>query len=193
MKLPELNKPERYTGLYVFDFGDHTGVGFTAQEVGELLESERYRGGKVYKIHKAYPDGSLELKGVSREIFQLEAGMLFYAQSREQALEDYQRLVNLAVSSRPPCKAKVHLTRLDDQTWVTALIYPAEYDAEVSSWLLIGDYFTAGAVEGGIEATVRYYKRASEILERHQLYGEDLVENRTGQALLTHLKIAVQR
>jgi hypothetical protein len=53
MKLPELEKSEKYVGLYIFDFGDHTGVGFTAQEVAELLESEKYRDGKVYKIHKA--------------------------------------------------------------------------------------------------------------------------------------------
>ncbi len=68
MKLPKLQKPERYVGLYIFDFGEHTGVGFTAQEVAELLESEKYKNGKVYKIHKAYPDGKLELKGVRAEV-----------------------------------------------------------------------------------------------------------------------------
>ena len=74
MNLPELEKPEKYVGLYIFDFGDHAGVGFTAEEIAELLESEKYKDGKVYKIHKAYPDGRLEIKGVTRETFQLEAG-----------------------------------------------------------------------------------------------------------------------
>jgi len=46
MKLPELEKPEKYVGLYIFDFGDHAGVGFTTQEVAELLESEKYQDGK---------------------------------------------------------------------------------------------------------------------------------------------------
>ena len=32
MKLPELKKPDKYVGLYVVDFGDHSGVGFTAAE-----------------------------------------------------------------------------------------------------------------------------------------------------------------
>ncbi len=41
MKLPELEKAEKYVGLYIFDFGDHAGVGFTAEEVAELLESEK--------------------------------------------------------------------------------------------------------------------------------------------------------
>ena len=37
MKLPKLDNPDRYKGLYIFDFGDHAGVGFTAEEVAELL------------------------------------------------------------------------------------------------------------------------------------------------------------
>ena len=53
MKLPKLQKPDSYVGLYVVDFGDNTGVGFTAQEVAELFESERYKDCKAYKIHRA--------------------------------------------------------------------------------------------------------------------------------------------
>lgn len=193
MKLPELKKAERYTGLYVIDFGDHTGVGFTAPEVAELLESEKFREVAVYRIHKAYPDGRLELKGISTETFQLEAGMFFQAQDESTARNDYQRLVKLAVTSSPPCKAKVHLAQLDATTWVTALIYPAEYDDDVSSWLLVGDYYSAGAAEGGISAVTRYYDQEATILERHQLYGEGSLESRTGEALLAGLKMAVQR
>jgi len=85
MKLPELQNSRKYVGLYVFDFGEHTGVGFTAEEVAELLESEKYKDGKVYKIHKAYPDGRLELKGVLKETFQLEAGMFFYSSNIDTA------------------------------------------------------------------------------------------------------------
>jgi hypothetical protein len=193
MRLPKLERPDRYLGLYVVDFGDHAGVGFTAQEVGELLESERYKDCKVYKIHKAYPDGRLDLKGVPGQTFQVEAGMLFYAQDESQAREDFHRLVNLAVARRLPCTAKVNLARYEEGSFVTALIYPAEYDDEVSSWLLEGRYRTAGAAEGGIEAVQRYYDQAPRIVERHQLYGEPAVESRTGADLLAGLKMAVQR
>ena len=42
MKLPELSSPARYQGLYVFDFGEWTAVGYTAEEIAALLEtSER--------------------------------------------------------------------------------------------------------------------------------------------------------
>ncbi|MCJ7730069.1 MAG: hypothetical protein MUO27_09370, partial [Sedimentisphaerales bacterium] len=138
MKLPKLEKPDKYVGLYVFDFGDHVGVGFTADEVAELLESERYKDCKVYKIYRAYPDGRLELKGVPAERFQLEAGMFFYSNDLATAKSDFKQLSSLAVRSSPPCRAKLQLAKYADDKFAVALIYPAEYDDEVSSWLLDG-------------------------------------------------------
>jgi hypothetical protein len=193
MKLPELEKPEKYVGLYIFDFGDHTGVGFTAEEVAELLESEKYKDGKVYKIHKAYPDGRLELKGVPSETFQLEAGMLFYSSELQTARRDFKGLINLAVRSTPPCRAKVHLAKYADGKYAVALIYPAEYNDEFSSWLIDGEFKTNGAAEGGVEAVQRYYYQKPEIMERHQLFSQSEVISRTGTELLSSLKLAVQR
>lgn len=193
MKLPELQKPEKYVGLYVVDFGERCGIGFTAQEVAELLESEKYKHCKVYKIHRAYPDGKLELKGVPAEIFQLEAGMFFYSDDIETARRDFNGLVNLAVRVAPPCRAKVHLAKYDDNKFATAIIYPAEYDNEVSLWLLDGDYKTSGAAEGGIESVQGYYDTRPEILDRHQLFGKSEYQNRTGQELSANIKLAVQR
>ncbi len=194
MKLPELKKPEKYVGLYIFDFGDHAGVGFTAQEVAELLESEKYsKTGKVYKIHKAYPDGKLELKGIRAEIFQLEAGMFFYSSELELARRDFKGLVNLAVKTAPPCRAKVHLAKYSKDKFVAALIYPAEYDDEISSWLLDGEYKTSGAAEAGSEAVQRYYDYQPQILDRHQLFGKSALMSRTGEELLASMKLAVQR
>jgi hypothetical protein len=193
MKLPELRKPEKYAGLYIFDFGDHVGVGFTAEEVAELLESEKYKDGKVYKIHRAYPDGKLELKGVTAATFALEAGMFFYSIDLDAGRRDFKALVNLAVRSAPPCRAKVHLAKCSDDEFAVALIYPAEYDAEVSSWLLAGGYKAAGAAEGGVGAVQRYYDRQAEILDRYQLFGQSESISRTGPELLASLKLAVQR
>jgi len=193
MKLPKLQKPDRYVGLYIFDFGDHVGVGFTAEEVAELLESERYKDCKVYKIHRAYPDGRLELKGVRAERFQLEAGMFFYSNDPGVARRDFEQLFSLAVRSSPPCRAKLHLAKYSDDKFVVALIYPAEYDDEISSWLLNGQYKTSGTAEGGLGAVQTYYDYKPDILERQQLFGQSKFESRTGQELLAALKVAVQR
>jgi len=193
MKLQKLEKPEKYVGLYIFDFGDHVGTGFTAQEVVELLESEKYKDCKVYKIHRAWPDGKLELKGVRAEIFQLEAGMFFYSTDLDTARRDFKALVDWAVKTAPPCRAKVHFAKYSDDKCAVALIYPAEYDDEVSSWLLEGRYKTTGAAEGGIEAVQRYYDHNPKILERHQLFGKSETISRTGRELLASVKVAVQR
>ena len=193
MELPKLQKPDKYVGLYIFDFGDHCAVGFTAAEIAELLESEKYKSGKVYKIHRAYPDGTLEIKGVPAETFQLEAGMFFYSSDCETARQDFKKLIDLAVTAAPPCRAKVHLARYSDDKFAVALIYPAEYDDEVSAWLLDADYKTAGAAEGGTGAVQRYYDDKVEILDRCQLFAGATLESRTGQELLVSLKLAVQR
>ncbi len=193
MKLPKLQETQKYVGLYIFDFGEHTGVGFTDEEVAELFESEKYKNCKAYKIHKAYPDGRLELKGVRAEVFQLEAGMFFYSNDLQTATKDYKQLVNLAVRSIPPCRAKVHLAKYDGEKYVVALIYPAEYDDEVSSWLIKGNYKTSGAAEGSIGAVQQYYDAKPQIIDSHQLFGKTEFESRTGEELLAGIKLAVQR
>jgi hypothetical protein len=193
MELPELQNPQKYVDLYVFDFGDHCGVGFTAEEVAELFESEKYKNCKAYKIHKAYHDGKLELKGVRAEIFQLEAGMFFHSSDLKTAKRDFKGLVNLAVKTAPPCRAKVHLAKYSEEKLVTALIYPAEYDEEMSTWLLDGGYKTAGAAEGSIEAVRRYYDYKLKVLDRHQLFSKSEYQSRTGKELLAGVKLAVQR
>ena len=193
MKLPEVKNSEKYVGLYIVDFGDHSGVGFTAQEVAELLESERFKHLKVYKIHNAYPNGRMELKGIPAQIFQLEMGMFFYSSDSESAQANFKRLVDLAVKLAPPARAKVHLAKYAEDKFATALIYPAEYDDEFSRWLTDGGCKTAGAAEGGVEAVQRYYGRKVEILDRHQLFGQAAYESRTGEKLLASVKLAVQR
>jgi len=193
MKLPKLQNSEKYVGLYIFDFGDHSAVGFTAEEVAELLESEKYKHAKAYKIHRAYPDGRLELKGVRPETFQLETGLFFYSNDLETTRRDFKKLVNLAVETAPPYRTKVHLAKYRNDKFAVAIIYPAEYDDEISLWLLNGNYKTAGAVEGGIGPVQRYYDNKPEILDRHQLFGKSEFESRTGEELLAGLKLAVQR
>lgn len=193
MKLPKLENNDKYVGLYVFDFGDHAGVGFTAKEVAELLDSEQYRNCKVYKIHKAYPDGTIELKGVQPQNFQLESGMFFYSDSLEAAKKDFKKLVSVSVSNAPPCRANVQLAKYADDKFIVTIIYPAEYEDQISSWLLDCSYRTAGQVVGGIGAVQEYYNDKPEIIEKRQLFEKEPFQSRTGLELLANLKAVVQR
>lgn len=192
MKLPEVKNADKYTGLYVVDFGDHCGVGFTADEIAELLESEQFAEVQVYKIHRANPDGTMELKGVPQQTFGLEAGMFFYAADESTARDDYQRLLEMADGQLPPSRCKVHLAHTGE-TFVTALIYPAEYDDAFSRWLLDGNFRTAGQVEGGTGAVQRYYEHAEDILERKNLWPASSIESLTGPMLMEATNRALVR
>ena len=193
MKLPKIENAEKYTGLYIIDFGDSSSVGFVADEVAELLESEKFKDATVYKIHKAFPDGTMELKGVPAEIFQLEAGMFFYESDLATAQSDYKRLINAAITSSIPSRAKVNLSKYSDDKFVTAIIYPAEFDDEFSAWLLKIDYKTSSEVCGGTESVKRYYDQSPEILERHQFFADDSMSAKTGMDLLISTKRAMVR
>jgi hypothetical protein len=193
MKLPQVKNPDKYVDLYVVDFGDHSGVGFTADEVAQLLESEKFKDVKVYKIYNAHPDGKIELKGVPSGIFQLEAGMFFYEFEKNAAEGDFKKLINSAVAIAPPAKAKVHLARYTSEKFVTALIFPAEYNDQFGRWLIDIDYKTKGPAEGGMEAVKRYYADKPAVLERHQLFGQQKFESKTGAELLTATKMVVVR
>jgi hypothetical protein len=193
MKLPTIQDAKRYTGLYAVDFGGQNSVGFTALEVAELLESEKFKDVKVYKIHNACPDGRMELVGVRNETFQLEAGMLFYAADEQTARKDYKRLTDIAVACAAPARAKVHLAKVSENEFITALIYPAEYDNEFGRWLLDNNYRTTGAAEGGTTAVQRYYDAQKETLAQQQLWAADSFEQLTGADLLAATKRAMVR
>ncbi|HOK67664.1 MAG TPA: hypothetical protein PK054_12770 [Anaerohalosphaeraceae bacterium] len=192
MKLPKMENPQRYSGLYIVDFGDHSGVGFLAEEVAELLESEQYAHITIYKIHRAYPDGTLEIRGVRRETFQLESGMFFYAEDENTARGDYDRLAECPKQIDPPARAKLHLAQLPSGQYLTALIYPAEYEEEFGRWLLDCEYRTAGPAAGGISQVELYYRQNPTVLERKQLFNSQSVAFR-GQMLLEAAKKAVVR
>ena len=173
MKLPELDNPQRYEGLYIFDFQGQIGVGYTAREIEILLESEKYRDGKVYKIHRACPDGHLEIKGISNQVFQAESGMFFYGRDQQQVRKDYQDLLELAQAGQFPCRAKLHLSRVESQQetkYVVALIYPAEYEEDVSAWLLRIGYSGGESVSGGSSQVADYYAHYEKI-NSFQLWG----------------------
>lgn len=192
MNIAQVSEPEKYVGLYVVDFGDHSGVGFTAGEVAELLDSEQYADVKVYRIYRALPDGTMELRGVSGHTFQKESGMFFYADSEGAARDDYDRLLVWAAKQLPPARCKVHLAHWG-QTFVTALVYPAEYDDAISSWLIDGGYRTAGLVQAGPDAVRQYYDHGGEILDQSQLWPEKSIQNLTGSELFDAAKRAVVR
>jgi hypothetical protein len=197
MKVPTLEQPARYRSLYVFDFGEWTAVGYTAEEIAVLLESEAYRAGKVYKIVRATPDGQMELRGVSAARFQLESGMLFNRDNLEAAQADFAKLTRLADNLGVPCRAFVHLAdrgpQVEAARYVTALIYPAEYEDEMAHWLDEVRFAGGDLAEGGPSHVSDYYATEKTILQRQQLWSQPAIPSRSADEVLSSVGRAVQR
>jgi hypothetical protein len=170
MKLPHTEQPEKYIGLYIIDFGDHSGVGYTADETAELLESEQHSEAKVYKIDRAYPDGRMELHGVTRDRFLAESGMFFHGRDEASAKRDYQQILDWSRRQPPPCRTKLQLAGTGGQAVLLALIYPAENEQEISEWLRDSGFRGDGPVDAGISQVSRYYQAGYDILAREQLW-----------------------
>jgi hypothetical protein len=194
MKLPNLEVPEKYTGLYVFDFGEQVAVGYTGDEIAVLLESEKYADGKVYRIHRALPDGTMELQGVARERFTMEDGLLFSRGQEDQAGRDFNELSELATQTPPPCRMKVHLARLGEQEpiFMTAAIFPAEFTHEVAEWMNRIGFEGGDRVEGGPSQISGYYQARPMILDRKQCWPAESI-SRSAEEVLSSTHQQVQR
>ncbi len=193
MKLPKIKNPAKYTGLYIVDFGSSCTVGFTADEVGRLLESEKFKNIKVYKIYNAKADGQMEIKGVTNDLFNLEMAMIFYSNNETTTANDYQQLINAAAGNEPPATAKVQMAKYSDDKYATVIIYPAEYNDEFSSWLTNINYKTTGPAQGGIDAANQYYTDRPQIIRTQQLQPNTNFQNMENEQLLQATKRTAAR
>lgn len=194
MRLPELEQPERYAGLYVFDFGEQVAIGYTADEIAVLLESAKYADGKVYRIHRALPDGTMELQGVARERFQAEDGLFFYRRDLESARQDLADLERLVTEAPPPCRMKAHMARRPDEPeqYMVAMIFPAEFTHDVAGWLNRADYRGGDYVEGGVSQVTGYYAMQPTVIERRQFWPAKNL-SRPPEEVLASTHLVVQR
>ncbi len=138
MKLPRVHQPDRYLGLYVFDFGTHANVGYTAGEIAILLAHEEYADGKAYEISRVDEDGSLYLRGTTNFASRADEAIAFLRGDAEQAQLDYQAIVKHADGEPLPCRAALIVTRVYEYqlSHVTAISYGADDATLVAQWLV---------------------------------------------------------
>lgn len=195
MKLPSLEHPDAYVGLYVVDFGETCSVGYTGEEVARLLESEAYADAKVYRIHNAKPDGTMELRGVSRMRFELEAGVFFYSRDLPSARTEYEHIHALAEASPLPCRARLFLGGFREETklrFVVGLAFPAEYDEDISSWLLAHEVTAGERADGGVARLAEVYSQ-TQAIDSCQLHADPAVAARGMDELLASVGEPIQR
>jgi len=195
MRIPQTDNPEKYMGFYIIDFGEQCSIGYTAAEVALLLESEKYADVKVYKIHRAQPDGTLELRGTSRESFFQESGMFFHYHREETGDNQFQALLDWSRQQPPPCRTALQLVKRSDNEFLLALIYPAEYEQEVGEWIRQGTLPARGPVDAGISQVSRFYAEKTVPLRQEQLWPDQSQTERTRdqEELLASIAKACQR
>lgn len=195
MRLPRIDNAPAYAGLYIYDFGEWSSVGYTADEIAVLREQPEYRGGHIYRIVRARPDGYMELKGVSAERFEYESAMFFYRNHLHAARRDFSVLTADGLAERPPCGVTAQLAHRRDQRWpyATVLIYRAEHEEEVAAWLLRIGFHGGESVEGGVSTLTRFREESNEILERCQLWNTPSQSSRSPEQVLENVRAAVQR
>ena len=193
IKLPKTDQPDKYVGLFVVDFGDHCALGYTADEVAVLLESEQFADARIYKIHRATPAGEMDLAGVTHDRFQLESGLFFHAFDQAGARGDYQRLLTWSEQESPPCRAKLQVALSSDQTVLVALIFPAECEEEMGRWLAASGFTGSGAVDAGVSQVARYYGSKPELIESRQLWPAAALAARSRETLLAAVGMELQR
>lgn len=195
-RLPRLSDPPRYQGLYILDFGDGVSVGYLAAEIATLHESNRFPEMQAYRIHRALPDGTLELVHVSLRHFsrKTEEGVFFLREDESQAREDFQSLQALA-ADRFPCPARLQLASVPDSDWpfVTALVYSMEYSDDVSDWLVRIDYRGGDTVEFGANRLGSFLAAQPKMLAEADLQPAAGTAARPLDELLATRQYAVQR
>ena len=194
MRLPALDNPAAYRGLYIFQFADSAGVGYTAEEIEMLLESGRYAEGKVYKIHNAYPDGRMEIRGIPASRFQIESGMFFCSREATAAAADYEDLLKRAAATPPPCRAKVQAGVLEGARFPHAvgIVYPAEAEEEMGRWMLEIGYKGGETVDAGPSHVSGWYANAK-VYWRAQLQPAQALAPRSREELFQAVGRPVQR
>lgn len=151
--LPPIPNPQRYAGLYVYDFGTHVSVGYTATEIRMLRESERFRDGKAYQIYRVMPEGGFELRGIMDERLSAAEAICFLRADPDFARRDFDALRQLAARHPLPCAARLHLATIYDfrPPHAVALTYSAASSHAVSAWLNEAAFAGGDEVIGGID------------------------------------------
>ncbi len=152
--LPPIPNAKQYEGLFIYDFGDHVSVGYTAGEIRLLRHAMAHHKGTAYQIYRVNERGGLELRGVQDPGLSLREAICFLRTDATVARKDYESILFEAQSRPLPCDAELRLVRSYgfEPPDLTALIYPGWASHVVSGWL--GDLTSTPGdqVHGGAQA-----------------------------------------
>ena len=112
MVIPSIHDPQNYTGLYLYDFGTHVSVGYTANEIRTLRSSSKYHNGTAYEIYRVSDEGHVELRAVSDDRVGAMDALAFLRKEPADAKKDYDTLVQAAEIDPAPCAVELILAKI---------------------------------------------------------------------------------
>ena len=195
LRLPPVRNAERYVGLYVYDFGAYTSIGYTAAEIRILRESEAHRGGTAYEVYRVTDAGVFELRGVLDERLAVREAICFLRSVATAARRDYDTLCNAAQDSPAPCSVEIQLAEVHDfrPPHVTAMLYPAAASAVLSGWLSRCEFDGGDRVIAGIDAHDAFMTADALRIESCQLAALLDYTDRLAEEVLRTIDRPVQR
>lgn len=195
MRLPVVEHPERYVGLYVFDFGTHVSIGYTAGEIELLRQAAAHREGTAYEIYRIDDSGRYELRGACDERLAAQEALCFLHADLTAARSDYDRLTAHAAQRPVPCAAEVILARIAafDPPGVAAVTYPAAAAACMSAWLRDVSISPGTQVVGGADAWYTLNGARAEWTASETLAGVLDYRDRCSEEVLASTDRSVQR
>ncbi len=151
---PVISDPQRYAGLYAYDFDGHISYGYTANETALLKKTPEYAKGQALLIVSVDLEGRMALRGVSLDELSVEEGMIFAHNTAESAATSFDTLRQLADETPVP-----HPVRVESAVWTdhdpphaVVLSYRSHASQNISHWLLNvgfdgGDHVSCGIAE----------------------------------------------
>ncbi|MHC4064864.1 MAG: hypothetical protein ACYSUQ_00735 [Planctomycetota bacterium] len=171
MRLPKVDRPQDYAGLFVYDFGDHVSIGYTGEEISFLRTQPQYARGRAYRICRIDHAGRFELLGMGGERLDGREGLIFASSELSRARTDYEVLRQRAQADPLACRTELRLARVTgaDRPFAVVLAYPAYASAAIADWLFRAAFDGGDTASGGINALARLEGAESATLDRCEL------------------------
>jgi hypothetical protein len=188
VRIPRLDRPQDFAGLFLYDFGNRVSVGYTAEEIRVLKATPEHADGTAYRIHRVDSAGRFELQGVGNELLDRQTGMTFAYHDEADAQADYDRLRAAAEAAPLRHSAQLCLARLHegDMRAAVVLSYPLHASDSLSAWL------SQATFDGGVTAISRATSPLA-VVDRCELPREPRFAPRSPDEVLAATQQSVQR
>lgn len=195
LALPPIAVPQRYVGLYVYDFKTHVAVGYTAGEIRILRRSPEHRSGTAYEIYRVDEEERIELRGVSDARLAAVEAMCFLRDSVEAARADYDAVRSAALDEPVGFVAELRLARVPafEPRYATGLTYPAAAERALVRWLESRAIVAGDLVIGGANAHGQLVGNDAELLASCLLPSQIDYRDRPAEVVLATVGEPLQR